>query len=109
MSSIDPNYDVGELYTRLEQAEDQLDAEQAARRAAEAEVVRLRGALEEIVSPVKALRDRVPPGYQFDGMMACRLAGDPHYLQEIARKALDAADLSGAPGGGEPGETPPNA
>lgn len=56
--------------------------------ALEARVMVLRQALEEIVNPVKYMLARVPDGHVIDGVMACRLAGMPEHLQQIADKAL---------------------
>lgn len=49
----------------------------------------LRAALEEIVNPVAAMRQRADAeGGKLDGMMANMLARDPEYLRGIARAAL---------------------
>jgi hypothetical protein len=54
----------------------------------QAECHRLREALKEIVDPVGYMLKRVPPGHVFDGVWACRLAGMPQHLQQIADRAL---------------------
>jgi len=51
----------------------------------------LRTALEEIVNPVRALRERTPAGYEFDARVALELANNPEYLRGIARAALEAS------------------
>lgn len=45
-------------------------------------------ALEEIVDPIKFMRERLEEGYRLNGSMAIQMADSANYLKEIARKAL---------------------
>ena len=45
-------------------------------------------ALAEIINPVGAMLNRVPPGHVFDGDMAHRICKQPEHAVQIARKAL---------------------
>lgn len=45
-------------------------------------------ALEEIVHPVRFMRERLEEGEQLNGMLAAQLAKDAEYLRDIAIKAL---------------------
>lgn len=57
----------------------------------QAEVDRLREALEEIADPISAMQTHAEvQGVGLDGMMANILAKDPEYLKAIARAALTA-------------------
>lgn len=49
----------------------------------------LKEALEEIARPIEAMLARAEAsGDRLDGAMAVALSKDPHYLKDIARKAL---------------------
>lgn len=61
--------------------------------AKDAEIARLREALEDIVSPIAAMQRRAnADGSKLDGGMAFMLSIDPEYLRGIARAALKATD-----------------
>ncbi len=46
-------------------------------------------ALEEIVSPIKFMQNRLQEGERLNGEYAIMLAKDANYLQSIAKKALE--------------------
>ncbi len=52
------------------------------------EIERLRGALEEIVSPIRFMRERLKDGEKLDGIAAVMSRHDPEYLRSIAIAAL---------------------
>jgi len=45
-------------------------------------------AVRSIADPIRHMRESLKAGEQLDGAMAVRLAEDPHYLQGIARRAV---------------------
>ena len=45
-------------------------------------------ALEEIIHPVRFMKERLEEGERLNGMVAVQLAKDAEYLRDIARKAL---------------------
>jgi hypothetical protein len=55
---------------------------------AEAEVERLREALEDVIDPISKMERELEDGYNLDGAMAVSLSRDPEYLRSIARAAL---------------------
>jgi uncharacterized protein YicC (UPF0701 family) len=50
---------------------------------------RAKEALEEIVNPIKFMRDRLKEGEQLNGMFAVQLSNDASHLKEIAQIALN--------------------
>lgn len=56
----------------------------------------LRTALEEIVNPIKFMRERLKPDEVLNGLMAVRLSESASYLQEIAKRALARAAKGGS-------------
>lgn len=55
---------------------------------------RAKEALEEIVNPIKVMRDNLQEGEQLNGGYAAMLANDANYLRNIAKKVLD--EIAGA-------------
>lgn len=55
----------------------------------DAEIARLRAALDEIARPINAIQERAKAeGLAVDGGMAVMLANDHNYLKQIATKAI---------------------
>ena len=50
-------------------------------------------ALKDIADPIGKMRRELPPGCQFNGMMAVQLATDANFLKQEARKALETYKL----------------
>jgi hypothetical protein len=54
----------------------------------DAEIAKLRVALEEIAQPIAFIRKNLKEGEALNGSMAIALANDPNYLKGIAKAAL---------------------
>jgi len=54
----------------------------------EAEVERLRYALESIANPIGYMIKTMPEGHELDGTMAVVMSQNHHYLQNLAKDAL---------------------
>lgn len=54
----------------------------------EAEVERLREALESIANPIGYMVKTMPEGHKLDGMMAVMMSQNHAYLQNLAKDAL---------------------
>jgi hypothetical protein len=69
---------------------------------AEAEVERLRMALDKIANPLKYMQmEARAKGAELNGVYAIMLSKDPNYLQEIALAELDGKDINVPSKGGE--------